>query len=215
MNQKGLPLRIFLAEGGQTQILILAGIVILVAVAGGIFYLGRISAPKPQNVATSSPQPSTTLSPTTSPDPTANWKTYTNARHAYTIQYPQEYTVKEDRNSIWIGDQIEIEVLNYLPNYPKYGEGCGETIKKEDSIKIFGMQVRKIDGLDLCIIGGNTLQTYKRYILKKDENYYILTLWELPSTVIGNISPDRDPAEISQDKIQIFNQILSTFRFLP
>lgn len=67
-------------QKGQTQVLILAGIVILIALAGGIFYLGRVTAPKSQNVVTSSPQPSplSTEAPAKVEDPTANWKTYTN-----------------------------------------------------------------------------------------------------------------------------------------
>lgn len=93
--QKGLPLRSSLAEVGQAQVLILAGIVLVLALAGGIFYLGRISAPKPQNVATSSPQPSPTLSPTTSPDPTANWKTYTDDQLGISFKYAPDYTVAE------------------------------------------------------------------------------------------------------------------------
>lgn len=81
MNQKGLPLRSFLAEGGQSQVLILAGVVLVLALVGGIFYLGRISAPKPQNVATSSPQPSPAPDETvyTESDRSANWKTYMNS----------------------------------------------------------------------------------------------------------------------------------------
>lgn len=66
-------------QKGQTQVLILAGIVILIAVAGGIFYLGRITGPKSQTpVTTSSPQPSPTPDETvyTESDRSANWKTY-------------------------------------------------------------------------------------------------------------------------------------------
>lgn len=85
-------------QKGQTGILILAGIVILVALAGGIFYLGRVTAPKPQpqNVVTSSPQPSP--SPT---DETANWKTYTNTKYGYSIKYPSEIKlITSDENAV-------------------------------------------------------------------------------------------------------------------
>lgn len=71
-------------QKGQAQVLILAGIVLAIALAGGIFYLGRISAPKPENVITSSPQPSPT------PDPTANWKTYTDINEGFSFKYPEE-----------------------------------------------------------------------------------------------------------------------------
>ncbi len=94
--QKGLSLRSFLAEGGQTQVLILAGIVILIAVAGGIFFLGRLTAPKPQTqtpVATPQPSPSplSTKTPAKVEDPTANWKTYTNTKIGFQIKYPPRF----------------------------------------------------------------------------------------------------------------------------
>lgn len=99
--QKGLPLRSFLAEGGQVQVLIMAGIVILIAVAGGIFYLSRVSAPKPQiqtPVETSSPQPSP-LSTETSmkvEDPTANWKNFTYTIASISFKYPNSWYVQDD-----------------------------------------------------------------------------------------------------------------------
>lgn len=83
-------------QKGQVQVLILAGIVLTIALAGGIFYLGRISAPKPQNVITSSPQPSpaptdANREPNGSAE-TANWKTYTNTKIGFQIKYPPTFT---------------------------------------------------------------------------------------------------------------------------
>ena len=50
-------------QKGQAQVLILAGIVLLIVVAGGIFFMGRLTAPKPQIVVTPSPQPTPTPQP--------------------------------------------------------------------------------------------------------------------------------------------------------
>lgn len=113
-KQKGLPLRSFSAEGGQTGILILVGIVILIAVSGGIFYLGRITTPKPpastqrgeqpQNISTPSPQPSPIPDETvyTEASRSANWKTYKNNRFNFSFSYPwhwelEDYTSEEEK----------------------------------------------------------------------------------------------------------------------
>lgn len=44
-------------QKGQTQVLILAGIVILLAVAGGIFYLGRTTLPRQDSSGQAAPKP--------------------------------------------------------------------------------------------------------------------------------------------------------------
>ena len=73
---------------------ILVGILIGLAVAGGLFgayYLGtRNNKPHPQNpIITSTPQPLTSPSP--SSDEAANWKTYTNKKYGFSIKYPQDW----------------------------------------------------------------------------------------------------------------------------
>ena len=83
-------------QKGQTQVLILAGIVILLALAGGIFFLGRLTAPKTQTpVVTSSPQPSdlSTEASAKVENPTTNWKTYTNSTYGYSFKYPEDWSL--------------------------------------------------------------------------------------------------------------------------
>lgn len=100
-------------QKGQAQVLILAGIVLVLALAGGIFFLGRITVPKPQpqNVATSSSQLSSQVSttiPTPTPSPTT---TPTNVNISEEVQIGYE-TVRlhSGKNSF----DLEILVLNNI-----------------------------------------------------------------------------------------------------
>ncbi len=89
MNQKGFA-----------PILILFGILVIVAAAGGVYYLGRSSAKLPDTSPISVPTSQTSVSPTQppaktyiSPSPTtinetANWKTYTNEKYKISFKYP-------------------------------------------------------------------------------------------------------------------------------
>lgn len=77
-------------QKGFAPILILVGILIIMVVAGGAFYFGRQTTPKPQTqnpVVTSTPQPSP------SPDETSNWKTYTNTKNGYSFKYPSDWSI--------------------------------------------------------------------------------------------------------------------------
>lgn len=80
MNQKGFSV-----------VLILIGIIILAAgLIGGAYYLGTIkNRLQPQNPVVTSQSPQPTVSST--PDETANWKTYTEILSDYSIKYPSTF----------------------------------------------------------------------------------------------------------------------------
>src|SRR3990167_10750180 len=71
-------------------ILILLGIFLAAAIAGGAYYLGTR---KPANVT---PSPSSNPNETANPDSIgANWKTYTNSKRGYEFKYPDLYKLRE------------------------------------------------------------------------------------------------------------------------
>lgn len=81
-------------QKGQLTIFILVGILVLAGVAGGAYFLGKSGQSKPgQTVSQSQPTPQPTSGPQAShiPDPTANWKTYTNAKVGFQVKYPPRY----------------------------------------------------------------------------------------------------------------------------
>lgn len=211
--QKGLPLRSFLAEGGQTQVLILAGIVLTIALAGGIFYLGRVTAPKPQNVTTS-PQPSPTLSQTSSPDPTANWKTYTTEE--FSIKYPPSYAyqmvelvapkdypdIKSVRFDTSSGTIYVTTTKNYLNLTTDNALGNGPQLSYiSDYLKGKDIKKFKVDGADAVMVdevsAGQAGSTSDLIIIRGNTLIQI-TLSEVNPTDLSNLQ-----------------KILSTFKFLP
>lgn len=83
-------------QKGSIQLIVI-GIVVLVIVAAGAFYLGKqVSTPKPQS-QTSTTQPTISQpSPSPTPDETANWKTYTNQGLGFTIKYLPVLSIVND-----------------------------------------------------------------------------------------------------------------------
>lgn len=228
-------------QKGQTQVLILAGIVLVIAVAGGIFFLGRITlprqdssgqaAPKPQTPVVA-PQPSSTPSPTTTPDPTANWKTYTNTKYGFTLEYPNDWVVKSEnktvdssttRTTIQSSD-LAIEEIN-IPGVGgeqvingsklEISASNNENFTSYEQLKDFmeneytGFPLNYftsskeiiVDGIKSTIKSGRKIRTLALgssfVYFFKDGVTYNLTFTN------------------SQDDDRIFNQILSTFKFLP
>lgn len=86
-------------QKGQATILILVGILIILAVAGGAYYLGRQTTPKSSSASVVNSQPSSE-----NPSPTVvklsdAWnlgtKTYANPKIDITFQYPKYFIVTE------------------------------------------------------------------------------------------------------------------------
>lgn len=226
-------------QKGQTQVLILAGIVILIAVVGGIFFLGRITAPKPQpqNVATSSPQPSPTPDETvyTKPDRSVNWKTYKNSKASFSFKYPSEWYLGNEELST---NHIKSVILAScdIKNQPYCGIGNKNHID-------FG--VRYIDKTSV-FEGAENAEAYyqriakspnsgknKRFITVDNKSAIRYSTIDIGTTdpsgfasmgdtvvldyngeiLVVTISVNIKNNNLNQ-AIEIFDQILSTFRFL-
>jgi hypothetical protein len=218
MYQKGLPLRSPLAEGGQTQVLILAGIVILLLVAGGIFFLGRITAPKSEApVTTSSPQPS----PTT--DPNVNWKTYTNARYGFSFKYPENLSIRSDSRDDFIGF-LEIPGVNnsqklIVSVYPNPNNLNLQDFR-EDLRRMGSPSTENVTYQPTTINGyAGLTERYERACLGicedfKSGKYFMYHIKDDRVIVSFSIQTDNPAGNILEDE-QWLDQILSTFKFLP
>lgn len=212
MNQKGLPLRSFLAESGQTQVLILAGIVLLLAVAGGVFYWGRLTAPKPQPqtpVTTSSPQPSPT--PTdASREPngsakTADWKTYIR-KNVFEIKYPPNWQLSVEGENDSVISFYREGVAD--PNKGGQGLCCGLTLYLRGPASVTAeSQSRPTERI--------TIAEYNA-IRWTDNPPYLDDIWILTPdvTIRATISTINEKPEYQKTDFDTAHKILSTFRLL-
>ncbi len=79
---------------GFVPILILIGVLIIVSVAGGVYYFSKkSSSPTATNLIVSQAQALPVSSPT--PDTAANWKTFNSKTEGFTIRYPDNWTVQD------------------------------------------------------------------------------------------------------------------------
>lgn len=150
----------------------------------------------PPTIAQPSPTPS---------NETANWKTYTNAKYGYSIKYPAFLKIgSRDYENV---DKSKGNVASFLaPEYAIhiYSGVTGEAgqfmpkARPEETITIANQSVKKIVSVDETLIHIEGL--------KNNGKEYIITYFAY------NTSPKR--VEKSLRGEDIFNQILSTFRFI-
>lgn len=164
-----------------------------------------------QEIGVTSPK---IIIPTTvpSPDPTANWKTYTSVKYNYQLKYPQNWSMDEacgDQRVNCIGTEATLRSPDSI--YPD-GEFTIEILDSTCNgfaIQSWGKPVTKsktiVDGKEgLLIIGkldwnDSKLHDVKNICIPVGNKGYLFKMWSL-----------NKPEEIKK-----FNQILSTFKFTP
>lgn len=209
-------------QKGQILIWIIIGVMVT-AVAGGAYYLGRSSSPKPSPIPTvvsQTPQP--TLSQTPTPDETANWRTYTSTSGKFTIKYPIEWKVlnggslstgteivsfgpnitgvTEDLNiKMWIQMQSATNPNSSIKNAEDYKNSLvkGYSSNPNSNISVTAATVDGVSGFKLSYIDSGVKIT--NILIDKNGLVYSIAI--------------RQTTPYSEQDLQIFNQILSTFRF--
>lgn len=174
--------------------------------------------------------PTRTLTPTPSPDPMAGWKTYTNTTYNYTLQYPPEYTIAHGCSNC--------TDVNTIPSYiefdPLTQDGYGKITVNGGNDKLATQTeeeyFNKVSGISTGNVNPLTKQTstigmFAAFtITTEDQNTH--NQQEFVYLLQGNkgFSLEFAPANLSTSKnltvndyknISTFDQILSTFRFLP
>ncbi|HSX40096.1 MAG TPA: hypothetical protein VLF68_00635 [Candidatus Saccharimonadales bacterium] len=96
---------------------LLIGVVvfILVILGAGAFVLQ--SKNNKQQIAQLTPAPTKPITPPSTPDPTANWKTYTNTMYGYTLKYPNTW---EAWNGLYYPAQISSSQVIQIISKPDY-----------------------------------------------------------------------------------------------
>lgn len=151
-------------------------------IVGGVYYLGRQTAPKPSP----SPVVSQTSQPTPSPvDKTANpdsiganWKTYTNAKYKIEFKYPANFLVKESiggQGSILYADITRGEVM-YRVEVGSGDSGWFEHFKSNQTINVNGADWAVVPESSYCD-AGDCGPTASGYYWKGKNSYVALSLF--------------------------------------
>lgn len=207
-------------------ILVIIGLFLILILGVTGYYLAKKQSrvqPVDQLNESVSPAPTISSIPTQSLtitiDETKDWKIYTDNQYGFSFKYPNDWQITQ------YGDPSSGKLLNNQIDWftSEFSiENCrGDcpVINSKQQINISGkITALKLDGW-IGSVGGNIPETFRKFEIKypNTNKYLIITLWELkrgsPYT-FANYSQERNPLLIDQKKLKLFDQILSTFKFL-
>lgn len=207
-------------QNGFAPIIIL--ILIALAVVGYFGY--KNFWPKPKTSGVTSLVSTPTAAPAATTDPTVNWKTYTNTKYNFSIQYPKEWyiqatvqntdgagyanvTGKDDIISIFLNKSSPVKpainigvqkLVGTLEQWVAKDQQTMEISHNPDYQEIKQYEV-SLNGIKTLVLeatrGDNHTKTY--YFKSENENYFIsIAEWNT----------------VNVDKSNL-DQILSTFKF--
>jgi len=165
--------------------------------------------------------------PTPTPDPTADWKTYTNTKYFYTLKYPSHWlaesrepgvdntpTIYATSRSIILSPDNQIQrVPNPLLEIQSVGSeisrpNYSEWVKRQRSNFVEGYKITNETTYDIAGVSATLLEGLHMY---PSSSTYIKQLYFASSEegVYHSISIGSDTKQDSA----VFDQILSTFKF--
>lgn len=179
-------------EKGFSPILVLTGVLILVAVGGGAYYLGTTkNKPQLQNQVIISP-----VKPSPTPDETANWKTFQSQK--FTFMYPSDWLIEDPK------PYDQLARLTYKEGGNKY-KFIIETGGKG------GPEADKIERQQLMFEGFKfSRQTW----INTGRPFFISFAPDEGGFEFFNHVEISLPPENADKYIKIFDEILSTFKFI-
>lgn len=209
-------------QKGFTPIIIL---VILALVVGGYFAYQNVQLKK--SATQNQPTPAPLVSPSSTPDATANWKIFSDEQNGIEFKYPQTWDAEKMLGwtfNVFLDDRsFEIptqptefmtligvafnEFMNTETNIKSYAEKTVEEAATRLKTYFFGQDVTEKDGLTVDghkaiqldgILGPGMLegQYFKYTLIQMDDKVLMVSL------------------NINRDFERIYDQILTTFKFL-
>lgn len=188
---------------------------IVVGILGAFIFVGAVFGAyklgQKQVQPGSQPTPTSMVVATPTPDPTADWKTYTNTKYGYSIKYPEDWVMLEAATAIFHPrGETEIEPF-YMFEIDVRENPTGLTPRAwfekeysrlwEENISVSFKEV-EVSGLKREEVAFILADMPIRYVLiGRGNRIYLMNLIE--TSEIG-----------SKEHQDMFNLMLSTFRFL-
>lgn len=195
------------------MLLIGLGAFLIIIIGGGIGYF--LGVDNSEQTTPANTTPIVKVSPTPTPDPTANWKTYTNTKYGYEAKYPQSWYLYETKIApATVGFWIEKTEGEASGVWVSVHENLSRLTPEEWWDKDIKKAANYQDLLNKTIREDRLVNGYSAFFVQTDKDWQ-----SRPGTWIF-LNKDEKIYEIFTNftegaNYMIFDQILSTFKFTP
>ncbi len=183
--------------------LVIVTLVIVAAIIGVGLYIGKkISSVQPQSTVISNSVASPVPSPT--PDVTANWKTYTNAKYNFSFKYPSAWNVTYDQQPDPAGNPDKYSIL-----MGDSSSSLSITILKSNQSQTFA----SLSNLLNLPSGSATITSRKEISVAGSKALFVTQDNNKVGALMLNSSGNIIILETASTNMSILDQIISTFKF--
>lgn len=208
-------------QKGFAPLLLLIGILILIVVGSGAYFLGKSATTKP--VQQSVVQQTAVSTSQSTPVETVNQKTYTNTKYGFSLKYPAEW-MKSDEEQITAryksGEYQEFNIFfGPVSDKDHLGQPTSPHATNDISIKVIETGESKFavkEAMQKIYYCGNLDLNKGEY--RKIEGRETMVFKDSPCGLAGSdiayMIDGKNFYEISDNDFNI-DQTLSTFKFLP
>lgn len=178
-------------------------LILLLASTGYLYYQNQQFK---NMLITYKPQP--TPAPSTTSDPTVNWKIYTNKELSFNLKYPSDWVIDFEIENANIFNLSSANSVLHLLNYEDKSINAKEYLSKLDRIGSVGVKNTK----EVMVGGLNALQRLEGPF---GSGFYLWSTYFKSGDSFFQITIEpKKGSEVRTEDIDIYNQILSTFNFL-
>jgi hypothetical protein len=138
--------------------------------------------------------------------------TYRSTKDNYTFEHPASVSVVENTQygSVDIGDNIRITVMDFNPEESR---GDGPMYETASDLMIGESAARRLKGY-IGAVGGNIPQSIEQVVIPHNGRFYVIEVSELSHSLpYTSTQAGRTPDAIPASALELFETILSTFRF--
>lgn len=148
---------------------------------------------------------------TGTPPPSPSWEFYNNEPLGFSLEHPTEWVVVENgAESGFIGNQVFWWTGDYDPTKQP---GDRPAVDQIIQVEVNGKSGDRILGHYLGAIGDMGHQQYLRYVFEDGALYYTFTLYAVNTLGIPQEMMSIDPLPLSENDIQLFEQMMATLKF--
>lgn len=139
----------------------------------------------------------------------STWKEYANTKYNYTIKYPEQISFTETNGPSYVEFDKQIAILVQAQN-PFTCQGCPPLKAEIEDTVLNGYAAKKLIGNQTAMGMVGSGPKYQSIIISHNNLFYTIIIYEF----IPDVNHWESVGDIPKDKLDLYNKMLSSFKFI-